>query len=74
MNRKQAVTLLATSKQVLATRYGSDMPGSPTHSLQSPKPDSLLELIGEAATHIPDDVAKPIRKFPGDSSLPPVID
>ena len=29
-----------------------------------------LELIGEAATHIPDDVCKATRKFPGGASSP----
>ena len=29
-----------------------------------------LELIGEAATHIPDDVCKATRKLPGGASSP----
>ena len=65
--------MLVCAEKVVSYTKGMDQAGFISRSMNYDATVRNLELIGEAATHIPDDVATPIRKFRGGASSPRAI-
>ena len=66
--------MITFAQKILTYTSGLDQAGFVSSGINYDAAIRNLELVGEAATHVPETVRVPIRRSPGASSSPPGTD